>query len=96
MDELGKLMQQKKEIEDKIRMLKNQTKVCGMAKIDIERYATAKPDRHFLAIYYRPLDNGRAKWQTVFSANDRASVVAAIPEIVSNLQTLYATLNEAK
>ena len=96
MDELEKLMKQKKEIEEKIRILKNQSTICGMAKVDVEHYPTSKPDRHFLAIYYRPLDNGRAKWQTIFSANDRASVIAVIPEIANNLQKLYANLTEDK
>ena len=96
MDEIEKLMQQKREIEAKIKMLKNQSTISGMAKVDVEHYPTIKPDRHYLAIYYRPLDDGRPRWQTIFSANDRASIVAAIPGIVSDLQKLYASLNETK
>lgn len=94
MDELEKLIKQKKEIEEKIRILKNKAAICGMAKVDVEHYATSKPDRHFLAIHYRPLDNGRAKWQTIFSANDRKSVIEAIPGIINDLKGLYDTVKE--
>ena len=44
------LIQQKKELERKIKMLKSQAVVCGCLKIDVEHYPTSKPDRHYLAI----------------------------------------------
>lgn len=91
MDELELLIQQKKEIERKIRILKNQSVECGLAKIDMEHYPTQKPDRHYLAVHYKPLDDGRERWQTVFSANNRQSVIDAIPSIVESLQNLYMT-----
>lgn len=94
MDSLESLMKQKREIEEKIRMLKNQSSVVGIAKIDVEHYPTLKPDRHFLAVYYEPLGDGRKKWQTIFSANDRQSVIEAIPTIANNLQRLYENLKE--
>ena len=96
MNELEKLIKQKKEIEEKIRILKNQSTICGMAKVDVEHYPTLKPDRHFLAVHYKPLDDGRAKWQTIFSANSRQEVIDAIPGIISNLQSLYGALTKPK
>lgn len=92
MNELEKLKEQKREIEAKIRALMNQTEQYGIAKVDVEHYPTAKPDRHYLAIHYKPLDNGRQKWQTIFSATDRQSVVDAIPGIAENLKQLYENL----
>lgn len=92
MSELELLIQQKRELEAKIKALKNQSQQYGAAKVDVEHYPTSKPDRHFLAIYYKPLDDGRAKWQTIFSANSRQGVVDAIPSIISNLQSLYSVL----
>lgn len=88
-NELDDLIQQKREIERKIKELRNCAPIVGQAKIDVEHYPTTKPDRHFLAIYYKPLDSGRSKWQTIFSANDRDSVINKIPEIIENLQELY-------
>lgn len=89
MNELAELIQQKKEIEQKIKELKNGTSVVGQAKIDVQHYPTEKPDRHFLAVYYKPLDSGRQKWQTIYSANDRQAVINVIPQIIGNLQELY-------
>ena len=94
MTELEELIKQKREIESKIKMLRNQTTVWGMAKVDVERYSTRKPDRHFLAIRYKPLDNGREKWQTIFSANNRQEVINAIPQIIENLKNLYKNVTE--
>ncbi len=95
MNELEKLISQKKEIELKIKLLKNQAAIHGFAKIDVEHYPTQKPDRHYLAVYYKPLGDGRAKWQTIFSANGRQEVIDAIPGIASNLQELYKSLTES-
>ena len=88
-NELDDLIQQKREIERKIKELRNCASIVGQAKIDVEHYPTTKPDRHFLAVYYKPLDSERSKWQTIFSANDRESVINKIPEIIENLQELY-------
>ena len=89
MNELEELIRQKKELEKRIKELKNQACIVGRVKIDVEHYPTRKPDRHYLAVFYRPLDNGREKWQTIFSANNKQSVVDAIPSIVNDLQELY-------
>ena len=92
MTELEKLKEQKREIETKIKALQNQTEQYGIAKIDLEHYPTSKPDRHYLAIHYKPLGDGRPKWQTIFSALDRQGVIDAIPGIVENLKQLYENL----
>ena len=93
MNELDILIQQKKELERKIKALRNQSDVVGQVKIDVEHYPTDKPDRFFLAVFYKPIPymgyEGRSKWQTIFSANDRQSVIDAIPAIVENLQEMY-------
>lgn len=89
MNELDLLIQQKKDIEKRIKELRNSASVIGSAKIDVEHYATGKPDRHYLAIFYKPLGDGRPKWQTIFSSNDRKEVVDEIPNIVKCLQGLY-------
>ena len=89
MNELMELIEQKKEIERRIKELKDNAQIVGQAKIDVQHYPTGKPDRHFLAVYYKPLDSGRQKWQTIYSANDRKAVINVIPQIIGNLQELY-------
>lgn len=50
MKELQRLMKQKKEIEERIRMLKNIMTVYGCAKLDIEHYPTTRPDEYYIAV----------------------------------------------
>lgn len=59
MNELDLLIQQKRELERKIKELKNCAQVVGQVKIDVERYSTSLPDRYFLAVFYKPLQNSR-------------------------------------
>ncbi len=94
MNELDNLIKQKREIENKIKLLKNQTSTYGFAKVDVERYPTSRPDRYYLAIHYTPLHGGRAKWQTIFSATDRKTVIDAIPMLIENMKSLYENIIE--
>ena len=87
-DELAALMQQKREIESKIRELKAKEIRYGNAKIGVEHYPTDKPDRHFLSVLYYPID-GRCRWMSIFSAGDQKTVIDAIPGIVADLNGLY-------
>ena len=96
MCDLESLIRQKKELEAQIRALTHNAKQYGNAKVDTEHYPTPKPDRHFLAVYYQPLDDGRKKWQSIFSANTRQEVVNAIPGIIKDLRGLYDVLTEEK
>ena len=96
MNELESLIRQKKELEEKIIALKNQYSQFGLAKVAVERYPTLKPDRHFLAVHYKPIGDGRAKWQTIYSANSRQEVIEAIPGIISDLQSLYSVMIQPK
>ena len=96
MSELESLIQQKKALEKKIKELKRQSVQFGLAKVDVEHYPTLNPDRHFLAVYYKPLNNGHEKWQTIYSAKSKQEVIDAIPVIISNLQNLYTVLTQIK
>ena len=87
MSELEKLKQERKVLDEKIKALSG-IPVYKRCKIDFQDYPTDKPTRYFVAIKYQPI-GGRAKYQTVFSSNDRNEVVEAIPSIVEELQRLY-------
>lgn len=95
MCDLETLIRQKKELEAQIRALTQNAKQYGNAKVGTEHYPTSKPDRHFLAVYYQPLDNGRKKWQSIFSANTRQEVVNAIPGIIKDLRGLYCGMKNS-
>lgn len=87
MEELERLKAERKRIDEKIKELSG-VPVYKRCKIDYETYPTRKPTRHYVAIKYYPID-GRAKYQTLFSANDRQTVIEAIPSIIEELQGLY-------
>ena len=87
MNELEELIRQKKELEKRIKELKNQASVVGKTKIDVAHYTSV--DRHYLAVFYEPLNHGRKKWSTIFSSNNKQSVIDAIPSIIEDLQELY-------
>ena len=87
MTELQKLKEERKLIDEKIKVLSG-VPVYKRCKIDVHEYPTDKPSRYFVAIKYQPID-GHAKYQTLFSSNDRDEVVKAIPNIIEELQGLY-------
>jgi len=105
MDELQQLMQQRKELDQKIRQLrKNYPVICGKAKLDKESYPTDKPDRWMIAINCKPKDppakgSPWAKesiWRTIINGDNRQECAEAIPGIIKDLQTLYDSIREAE
>ena len=96
MSELEKLLQQKKEINERIRQLKAQAIICGTAKYDTEHYPTDLPDRHFIAVNscYNYLGREQTRWKTIINGGSRSDLIEKIPPIINDLQTLYNTLKE--
>lgn len=95
MDELERLIAQKKEIEQRIREVKNRETIVGRTKIGVERYTTGKPDRHFIAVEVENRDetrigrSDRPRWRAIINGTSRKSVVAGIPDIIRDLAKLY-------
>ena len=91
MSELEKLMKQKKEIEDKIKALKNTEKTCGKIRISKKRFASGRPDEWALHIY-RQVDSGidrRLQWMPVIVSQSKVKVVSMIPGLIEDLQKMY-------
>ena len=106
MDDLATLLAKRKEINEKIRQLQQQTVICGCAKCDIEKYPTQKPDRHYIAVKsdynegtsqyvngYR-VDRNTQRWKTIINGASRSDLIEKIPPIINDLQSLYNTLKE--
>lgn len=95
-DEMRDLLDQKAEIERRIRILRAGFPVmCGKAMLSKEQYPTDKPDRWFVAVEVsypenrvNPYTKKKSIWRTVANGED-ANVVDAIPEIVKDLTALY-------
>ena len=95
MDELEELIEQKRQIEDRIRILKGYP-MFKRFKVGVETYPTGKAKRYFLAIKYFPLDDGRPKYQTLFSSHTRQGIIEEIPSILEELQGLYDLTKDNK
>lgn len=87
MKTLEELLAEKKKIEQEIRQLKDQSKICGKAKLDVEHYPTNREDRHYCAIKYKTIE-GYERWVSVISGYTKVEVVGKIPEIIRDLQGL--------
>ena len=101
MDELQQLMQQRKEIDQRIRKLKQHLPViCGKAKLDKKSYPTDKPDTWMIAVSVKPKDPpakgstwaNESIWRTVVNGSNAQECAEAIPEIVKDLQALYDSI----
>lgn len=96
MTELEELIEQKKAIEQKIRLLRDGTPiVTGCAKLDREVYPTSKPDRYYVAVSVANCkDETNAscrskRWKSVSNGQSREEAISGIPEIVHGLIELY-------
>lgn len=96
MTELEELMEQKKAIEQKIRLLRDGTPiVTGCAKLDKEVYPTSKPDRYYVAVSVANCkDETNAscrskRWKSISNGQSREDAISGIPEIVNGLIELY-------
>ena len=91
MSELDRLIKQRKEIDKKIKELKNNSVLCGRAKLDVEHYPTQLPDRHYVAIMTDEsyLGGNRNRWRTVANGKTRDDAINQIPTIINDLQSLY-------
>lgn len=94
--ELQNLIEQKKEIEQKIKELKNDITKSGRTIIGVEHYPTNKPDRWYLAVQCKTTVRTPAMTfvsktisRTIFNADTKEEVVKEIPAIIEELQDLY-------
>ena len=92
MTELEKLQAQKREIEEKIKALKNSDViVVGDIKIDKEHYPTDKPDRCYIAVrgVRRHMHKDVEAWKSIISRDSMDELIEAIPKLISDIQELY-------
>ena len=95
--ELQKLIEQKKEIELKIKELTNNITKSGRMLIGVEHYPTDKPDRWYLAVQCKTTVRkthslameSKSVSRTIFNADTKEEVVKEIPAIIKELQELY-------
>lgn len=97
MKELQILMKQKKEIEERIRMLKNSMTVYGCVKLDIYHYSTkiSRPDEWYIAVKVPGVCEGdQSRYRSIILGHSKEECIEKIPQIINDLQGLYDILKE--
>lgn len=95
MSELQELMKQKREIEERIKQIKNATVVCGFAKVDIDHYPTSRPDEWYIAIKVPGVCEGdQTRYRSIIRGHSKEECIEKIPTIINDLQGLYNTFKE--
>lgn len=91
MTELEELIQQKKEIESRIKELKNKHLQYGRVKISAE---IVSMDSYYLAIKCATSNGVKSSYHKMFCAYGKKNVVDEIPKIINDLENLYKLAKE--
>ena len=95
MKELQILMKQKREIEERIRMLKNSMTVYGCVKLDIYHYPTTRPDEWYIAVKVPGvMPDDQTRYRSIILGHSKEECIEKIPQIINDLQGLYDKLKE--
>ena len=95
MSELQDLIKQKREIEERIKQLKNASVVCGCVKIDIDHYPTSRPDEYYIAVKVPGvMPDDQTRYRSIIRGHSKEECIEKIPQIINDLQGLYKQLTE--
>ena len=90
MTELEELMKQKKEIEDKIKELKEKGIVFTNAKYGIQHYACF--DQYYVAVRVKNIETmpnrERYTWKHIINRHNKEELLPVLREIIKNLTEL--------
>lgn len=92
METIEELKQQKREIEQKIKMLQSSGAVVyEYVKLDKEYYPTSLPDEwgiYFKKKYDGVLSGRKSRWVSVIRSTDRKKCISMIDTLIKGLQEL--------
>lgn len=95
MSELQDLINQKREIEKRIKQLKNASVFYGCTKIDIDHYHTSRPDEWYIAVKVSGVyEDEQSRYRSIIRGHTRQECIDKIPTIIKDLQVLYDKLKE--
>lgn len=93
--ELERLIKQKKEIEQRIRELKNDDVVCGCVKLSKEHYPTPKPDEWFIAVkrrYAFEVGDRQVRYDSIIRTHEKQHLIPLMVEVINDLTELKERL----
>lgn len=93
--ELQDLIKQKREIEERIKVLKNASVFYGCTKLDIYHYPTSRPDEWYIAVKVPGVyEDEQSRYRSIIRDHTRQECIDKIPTIIKDLQGLYDKLKE--
>lgn len=98
-DELQDLLAQKKEIEAKIRELRNNAVICGRAKLDIEHFPTEVRHDEWIICVRSSIGynlDAREVWRTIIRDSDKQRCINQLDIVIGDLGDLRKRLMEEK
>ena len=88
--ELMELIEEKKQIERKIRELKEQDIIFNRAKLSVHRYA--RGDEWYVAIFQQDNITYKGMWHSIIKGYDKQEVINDIDNIIGDLKGLKERL----
>lgn len=100
MTELESLIAERNRIQNRINELKERSLICGRAKLELDHFATSKPDEwciYLQRIIDVPATAGRdMKRYSIIRAKTKKDAIGHIDEIIRDLQGLMERYYEEK
>lgn len=95
MSELEDLIRQRKELDAKIKALKEKDYRYDRAKLFLYHFATTHPDEWRVAVLCQEHREGVIeRWKTIISSTSKESALASIDTVISSLEGLRKQLTE--
>ena len=95
MSELQDLINQKKQIEFRIKVLRQGARYFGCAKLDMDHYPTNRPDEWYISIKVPGvMPDDQSRYRSIIRGHSKKECIDKIPEIINDLQGLYKQITE--
>lgn len=93
MDKLEELKEQRRRINEQIKLLEGECQIFGCAKLDVHNYPRGR--EYYIAIKSLQADGlQKSRWQPISNSIDKDVAIRSIDTIVRDLQGLKAMLTE--
>lgn len=97
MSELEDLIRQRKELDAKIKALKEKDYRYDRAKLFLYHFASTRPDEWRVAVLcHEQWDGVIERWKTIISGTSKESALASIDTVISSLDGLRKQLTEVE
>lgn len=97
METMEELLMQKKEIEEKIKALKDEELSFGRVKMTSKQFPPNRPQYAIsLKIPHYYIGNLQERWYKIIEGDTKADAVNQLPDIIADMQKMYDYYKEKK